>query len=151
MHQSRRRHRTHVRGTGALREILRYCRWGICAGVVGALAVAMFLLMIDLAVGRPFATPNALGATLFLGVPFDLARAPDPALIAGYSAVHGALFRRPRAVGELARVTRAPTSRPCARTAIPAVRRRGSRSPRAARRRRRATSRCGFRTRAGSC
>jgi len=31
-----------------------------------------------------------------------------------------------------------------------AVRRRGSRSPRAARRRRRATSRCGFRTRAGS-
>jgi quercetin dioxygenase-like cupin family protein len=81
-----------VRGTGALREILPYYRWGMLAGVVGAFVVAVFFLIIDLAVGRPFATPTALGATVFLGEPFDLARAPNWILITGYSAVHGGLF-----------------------------------------------------------
>jgi quercetin dioxygenase-like cupin family protein len=86
------KHRTRVRGTGALREILPYYRWGMFAGVVGAFVVATFFLAIDLAAGRPFATPTALGATIFLGEPFDLARAPSFALVTGYSAVHGGVF-----------------------------------------------------------
>jgi quercetin dioxygenase-like cupin family protein len=86
------RRRTRVRGTGALREILPYYRWGILAGLVGAFVVAVFFLAIDLAAGRPFSTPTALGATVFLGAPFDLAQAPNWTLIAGYSAVHGGVF-----------------------------------------------------------
>ena len=86
------RPRTHVRGTGALREILPYYRWGVLAGLAGAFVVAVFFLLIDVAAGHPFATPTALGATVFLGDPFDLARAPSWILITGYSAVHGGLF-----------------------------------------------------------
>ena len=62
------------------------------AGVVGAFVVAVFFLIIDLAAGRPFATPTALGATVFLGEPFDLSRTPSLPLVAGYSGVHGGLF-----------------------------------------------------------
>ena len=54
--------RTRVRGTGALREILPYYRWGMCAGVLGAFVVAVFFL------------------------------APSATLVAAYTAVHGALF-----------------------------------------------------------
>jgi hypothetical protein len=91
--QAKRSGRRHaVRGTGALREVLPYSRWGAAAGVLGALVVAVFFLVLDCAVGRPFATPTALGAALFLGGPFDLMREPQLVLIAGYSAVHGGLF-----------------------------------------------------------
>jgi len=89
---SRTRHRTHVRGTGALREPLPYYRWGIGAGLLGAFVVAVYFLAIDLAAGRPFATPNALGSALFLGVPFDPSQPLRPIVIAGYSLVHGGLF-----------------------------------------------------------
>jgi quercetin dioxygenase-like cupin family protein len=86
------RPRTRVRGTGRLREVLPYWRWGAAAGLVGAFVVAVFFLAIDLAAGRPFATPTALGATVLLGRPFDLAQAPSWILITGYSAVHGGVF-----------------------------------------------------------
>jgi quercetin dioxygenase-like cupin family protein len=75
-----------------VREILPYYRWGMAAGVLGAFVVAVFFLVVDLVLGRPLATPTALGASLFLGVPFDLSRPPSPILVAGYTAVHGALF-----------------------------------------------------------
>ena len=81
-----------VRGTGALREILPYSRWGAAAGVLGAFVVAVFFLVVDLVAGHPFATPTALGASLFLGGPLDFTREPQLVLIAGYSAVHGGLF-----------------------------------------------------------
>jgi quercetin dioxygenase-like cupin family protein len=86
------RHRTRVRGTGALREVLPYYRWGLAAGLLGAFVVAVFFLVLDLANGRPLATPNALGAAVFLGEPFDLAREVSWTLVAGYTAVHGGLF-----------------------------------------------------------
>jgi len=85
-------HRTRVRGTGPLREILPYYRWGVGAGLLGAFAVAVFFLALDLAAGRPLATPNALGSALFLGIPFDLAQPLRAIVILGYTAVHGALF-----------------------------------------------------------
>src|SRR5262245_28461723 len=89
---SRTRHRTHVRGTGVLREPLPYYRWGLAAGVLGAFAVAVSFLAIDLAAGHPFGTPNALGSALFLGVPFDATQPLRPIVIAGYTLVHGGLF-----------------------------------------------------------
>ena len=89
---TRTRHRTHVRGTGALREPLPYYRWGLAAGLLGAFVVAVFFLALDLAADRPFATPNALGSALFLGVPFDRSLPLNAIAIAGYTLVHGALF-----------------------------------------------------------
>ena len=90
--KTRRRHRTHVRGTGSLREPLPYYRWGMAAGLLGAFVVAVYFLAIDLAGGHPFGTPNALGSALFLGVPFDRLQPLRPIVIAGYTLVHGALF-----------------------------------------------------------
>jgi quercetin dioxygenase-like cupin family protein len=81
-----------VRGTGVLREPLPYYRWGLAAGVLGAFAVAVYFLAIDLAAGHPFGTPNALGSALFLGVPFDTTQPLRPIVIAGYTLVHGGLF-----------------------------------------------------------
>lgn len=69
-----------------------YVRWGVLAGVSGAALIAVFFLVVDWLAGRPLATPNALGATLFLGEPFDLDRAVRPALVVGYTAVHGGVF-----------------------------------------------------------
>ncbi len=74
------------------REDLPYYRWGIATGALGASTVAVFFLLIDMIEGRPLATPNALGATLFLGEPFDLSRGLGAALIAGYTALHLGIF-----------------------------------------------------------
>jgi hypothetical protein len=69
-----------------------YIRYGIPAGLVGASLVALFFLGVDVAAGRPLATPAALGASLFTGAPLDLARDPRAVLVLGYTAVHGAVF-----------------------------------------------------------
>lgn len=69
-----------------------YVREGIQAGVIGASIVAVFFLLVDLVANRPLATPNALGAALFLGEPVDLSRALSAPLILGYTAAHGTVF-----------------------------------------------------------
>ncbi len=68
------------------------------AGVVGALIVAVFFLVVDVATGRGVLwTPAVLGAALFLsGDVSTAAESFDPlnhlALVTGYSIVHGAVF-----------------------------------------------------------
>ena len=69
-----------------------YIREGVQAGVIGASIVALFFFLIDMAADRPLATPNALGAALFLGEPPDLGRALSGPLILGYTVAHGTLF-----------------------------------------------------------
>lgn len=69
-----------------------YIREGIQAGVIGASIVAVFFFFVDLAAERPLATPNALGAALFLGESPDLSRALSWPLILGYTAAHGTVF-----------------------------------------------------------
>ncbi len=71
---------------------LPHARFGIPSGIVGAGTVAIFFLIVDSLAGRPFATPGALGATLLLGHPFDLSAAPQGAVVAGYTAMHGTMF-----------------------------------------------------------
>lgn len=69
-----------------------WVREGIVSGLLGAAAVALIFFFVDLAAGRPLWTPHALGAALFRG---ELA-APDadisPALIGGYTVIHGWVF-----------------------------------------------------------
>lgn len=63
---------------------------GVVSGVTGAFLVAILFLVVDLVRGQPLWTPHALGSALFLG------EAPavhtSPALVAGYTVVHGAVF-----------------------------------------------------------
>src|SRR6185295_9479726 len=40
---------------------------GLAAGVLGAAAVAIWFLIVDLVAGRPFFTPSILGTALFQG------------------------------------------------------------------------------------
>lgn len=46
-------------------DTTRIYQEGIIAGIVGALAVALWFLVVDLAHGRPFYTPTVLGTALF--------------------------------------------------------------------------------------
>ena len=65
---------------------------GVTAGIVGAITVAGWFLMLDVARGQAFATPALLGATLMHG-------AVDPqlvnatwTLVVEYSVIHVAAF-----------------------------------------------------------
>jgi hypothetical protein len=65
---------------------------GFAAGAIGALAIALVFLVIDYRDGRPFWTPNALGAALFRGDPLAIGKPVEPVLVLGYTALHGAVF-----------------------------------------------------------
>lgn len=67
-------------------------REGAMAGLVGAVAVALWFLVIDTIQGRPLFTPAALGSALFLGAT-DLAMVEiTPWTIAGYTLFHLGIF-----------------------------------------------------------
>ena len=69
----------------------RTIREGVVAGVLGASAVAIWFLILDTASGRPFYTPQMLGASLatFFGAPGTGNAIP---LVLGYTLVHFAAF-----------------------------------------------------------
>lgn len=74
---------------GGQRSVLRE---GIVAGLIGAIVVAVWFLLVDLVRGQPLQTPAFLGAALFYGVnnPIGLEIAAGP--IIGYTLVHGLAF-----------------------------------------------------------
>jgi hypothetical protein len=70
-------------------------REGILVGLVGAFALAVWFLVVDLIAGQPFHTPAALGAGLFRGSrAVTGAGMPEGAgaLVLGYTIFHGAVF-----------------------------------------------------------
>ena len=70
----------------------RYLREGIIAGLIGAALVAVWFLIYDAAMGRPFRTPSLLGAATFRGVT-DPAGVPTAAhLVVQYTVLHGVVF-----------------------------------------------------------
>ena len=70
----------------------RYLREGIIAGLIGAALVAVWFLIYDAAMGRPFRTPSLLGAATFRGVT-DPAAVPTAAhLVVQYTVLHGVVF-----------------------------------------------------------
>ena len=64
---------------------------GSTVGVLGALAVAGWFLILDLIAGRPFFTPSVLGQVILFGRQSPVAT-PVPEAIALYSFVHFAAF-----------------------------------------------------------
>jgi hypothetical protein len=84
---------------------------GVLTGLTGAAVVAMWFLLVDLAGGRPFHTPGALGSALFLGAQSEADINTSLGLIAGYTMVHVAAFVAAGVVmaGAAAYLERAPS------------------------------------------
>src|SRR5207245_7872154 len=82
-------------------------REGIVAGVIGAVVVAVWFLVVDTLRGHPLETPMFLGAALFFGVKTPIIGAGISLMpVLGYTMVHGLAFV---AVGIIAApVTAAP-------------------------------------------
>jgi len=67
-------------------------REGLIAGLAGAVAVAVWFLLYDLAAGVPLRTPALLGATLFHGLRDPSALVITMPLVLQYTVVHGLAF-----------------------------------------------------------
>jgi hypothetical protein len=67
---------------------------GVVAGLIGAATIAVWFFILDLYNGRPFYTPNVLGAALSLsGTVPDPAKAPiSMELVVFYTWVHALIF-----------------------------------------------------------
>lgn len=96
-------------GLGVLREHPLLVR-GLITGLIGAGAVALWFLALDIARGRPFFTPAALGSLLFFGASSPDAVRVDVGVVAAYTAVHLAAFAAGGIVLEWSaeRIERAP-------------------------------------------
>jgi hypothetical protein len=80
------------RPRGAGTEVEAWVFDGVLAGVIGAAVIAVFFFAIDIGQGQPFRTPGALGSQLFVGQTLPPGATPEPALVFGYTALHGAVF-----------------------------------------------------------
>ena len=65
---------------------------GFLVGFAGAVAVAVWFFLYDLAAGTPFRTPALLGAALFEGLRDTASLTIAPSLVLKYTAVHGLVF-----------------------------------------------------------
>ena len=67
-------------------------REGVIAGCIGAVVVAVWLLIFDLARGKPLLTPALLGAVVFSGARDPLGLTISAGPILGYTVLHGLAF-----------------------------------------------------------
>ena len=65
---------------------------GFLVGLAGAVAVAVWFFLYDLAAGTPFRTPALLGAALFEGLRDTASLTIAPSIVLKYTAVHGLVF-----------------------------------------------------------
>ena len=65
---------------------------GVMGGTIGAVAIAVWFLCIDVSMGQPFRTPALLGATLFEGLRDPAALHPTVRVVLEYTLVHWAAF-----------------------------------------------------------
>ena len=65
---------------------------GVMGGTIGAVAVAVWFLCIDVWIGQPFRTPALLGATLFEGLRDPAALHTTVWLVVEYTVLHGVAF-----------------------------------------------------------
>jgi hypothetical protein len=78
-------------GYGVLREHKLVSR-GLVTGLIGASAVAVWFLVLDVARGQPFYTPAALGAALLLGATSQVDVRVTLPIVAAYTVLHLAAF-----------------------------------------------------------
>lgn len=73
-------------------DALPYLETAVPIGLIGAASVAAIVFALDVAMGMPLATPNALGATIFRGMAFDLALPIAAINVFAFTLLHSALF-----------------------------------------------------------
>jgi hypothetical protein len=98
-------------GLGVLREQRLIAR-GLVTGLIGAAAVAVWFLILDVARGQPFFTPAALGAALLLGATSPIDVQVTLPVVAAYTVLHLAAFAAIGVAVEWAaeRIERAPAA-----------------------------------------
>lgn len=77
------------------REVLaehEVLREGVVAGLIGAVAVAAWFLLIDVVAGRVFFTPAALGSVVFSGATGPEGVTVGPLMVLGYTGFHLVAF-----------------------------------------------------------
>src|SRR2546428_13230994 len=73
-------------------QVTRILREGFIAGLIGAGAVALWFLIVDLVAGRPFFTPAMLGSAGFWGVHDPSMVVIEYSRIIGYTMIHVSAF-----------------------------------------------------------
>lgn len=78
-------------GVGVLRDYPLLVR-GLMTGLLGAVAVAVWFFLLDLAAGQPLKTPAALGSVLLLGAEGPAEIRVTLGLVAAYTMFHAVVF-----------------------------------------------------------
>ena len=65
---------------------------GVLAGIIGAIVVAVWFLVLDTARGRILYTPTLIGSVLFLGEPAGEVSGANGLIVFAYTGLHGVLF-----------------------------------------------------------
>ena len=73
-------------------QLSRIMREGFIAGLIGAAAVALWFLIVDLVAGRPFFTPAMLGSAVFWGAHDPSQVVIEYSRIIGYTMIHVSAF-----------------------------------------------------------
>jgi len=73
-------------------QLSRILREGFIAGLIGAAAVAIWFLIVDVIAGRPFFTPAMLGSAVFWGVHDPSQVVIEYSRIIGYTMIHVSAF-----------------------------------------------------------
>ncbi len=73
-------------------QLSRILREGFIAGLIGAAAVALWFLVVDVIAGRPFFTPAMLGSAVFWGVHDPAQVVIEYSRIIGYTMIHVSAF-----------------------------------------------------------
>ena len=73
-------------------QLSRILREGFIAGLIGAGAVALWFLIVDVIAGRPFFTPAMLGSAVFWGVHDPAQVVIEYSRIIGYTMIHVSAF-----------------------------------------------------------
>lgn len=79
-------------GLGVQLELHPTLREGFVAGLIGAVTVAVWFLLVDLVVRDPLFTPGALGSALFYGADSPAAVEVSLRTVLGYTAIHFSAF-----------------------------------------------------------
>ena len=77
---------------GSARTLPRLAEDGLLAGLVGAVVVALWFLILDFARAAPLLTPTLLGSVLFLAADPAEVDAVNWTMVFAYTGVHGFLF-----------------------------------------------------------
>jgi hypothetical protein len=65
---------------------------GVLAGMTGAVVVAVWFLILDIARGQIFLTPSLIGGVLFLGYTPEEVTSANGLIVFAYTGLHGVLF-----------------------------------------------------------